>query len=761
MGPVKSEHLVLGAAGLLTLFAPLLQAQTATPPDAAASAPAAAASAPATRRPPAAVPGQRVEITGGRESDADQRRQSTAAKIVIGREEIERFGDSTVGEVLKRLPGVTTQGPPGRGGPPRMRGLGGGYTQILIDGQRAPAGFSVDQLTPEQLERIEIFRAPTAETGARAIGGTINIVTREGFKVRLNDVRVGFGYENGKATPGLFWTHNDSSGDFIYNLTGAIFSPHGRPQNAFTTTDEDLATGAVTRRETVRIDTEFSRIGMNLNARLQWRGEAGDMLMLMPGLFATRGDSFTRFKVTEAVGSPQPGYDNGTTEAESQSATLRLNGQWRTRFGGDLRLELNGGGTFTSGNSHSMRRERDLAGALTRTEQVDSDNRERSLNLNGKLSRLLGKDSGHSFVGGWELEQLKRDELRVTLNNGVHQFGEDDDDLAASSLRLALYAQDEWALNPNWSTHLGVRTETITTRGDASDGSNPRNRSQVTTPLLHFLYKPDPKLRDQVRLSLTRSYKSPTLSNLISRPAISSRFPLPGSNAPTSPDRAGNPGLKPELAIGLDLAFERYLTEGGVLSANLFTRRLTDYIRNVTRLENTSYSDVPRYVSRPTNIGRAATSGIELEAKFRLDQWLADAPRVEIRSNLSLFRSRVDQVPSPDNRLDGQPKGTANLGADYRFRGAPFTLGGSLNYTPAYRTQVSDVQSTTTPPKRQFDVFALWVFNPGAQLRLNLSNLLAEDYVTANIIDTATVRQRQVNAQQTYLNWRIGLELKL
>mgnify|MGYP001243200482 CR=1 FL=1 len=194
MGPVKPHHPWSGGLVLAAIVSTCAVAQTApTAPAPAASAPAPAASAPRGARPQAAPPSQRVEITGGRESDADQRRQSTAAKIVIGREEIERFGDSSVSEVLKRLPGVTTSGPPGRGGPPRMRGLGAGYTQILVDGQRAPAGFSLDQLTPEQLERIEIFRAPTAETGARAIGGTINIVLREAFRARLNDVRTGVG----------------------------------------------------------------------------------------------------------------------------------------------------------------------------------------------------------------------------------------------------------------------------------------------------------------------------------------------------------------------------------------------------------------------------------------------------------------------------------------------------------------------------------------------------------------------------------------
>lgn len=45
----------------------------------------------------------------------------------------------------------------------RLRGLGDGYTQILVNGERPPAGFSQDIVTPEQIERIEIIRAVAAE----------------------------------------------------------------------------------------------------------------------------------------------------------------------------------------------------------------------------------------------------------------------------------------------------------------------------------------------------------------------------------------------------------------------------------------------------------------------------------------------------------------------------------------------------------------------------------------------------------------------
>ena len=127
--------------------APAASAPRPTPPAAAASAPAAPNS------------GQRIEITGGRNTDTEERRRATASKIVIGREEIDKFGDATVGEVLRRLPGVTTPGAPGRGGPPRMRGLGGGFTQLLIDGQRMAPGFSLESLTPEQVERIALYDA--------------------------------------------------------------------------------------------------------------------------------------------------------------------------------------------------------------------------------------------------------------------------------------------------------------------------------------------------------------------------------------------------------------------------------------------------------------------------------------------------------------------------------------------------------------------------------------------------------------------------
>ena len=106
-----------------------------------------------------------------------------------------------------------------------------------------------------------------------------------------------------------------------------------------------------------------------------------------------------------------------------------------------------------------------------------------------------------------------------------------------------------------------------------------------------------------------------------------------------------------------------------------------------------------------------------------------------MRHNVALYRSRVDGIPGPDNRLDQQARLTANLGADYRLRSLPLTLGGNVNWVPGYRTQLAADRAVTVNDKRVVDAFALWTFSPAVGLRLLASNLDARDSETVNEID--------------------------
>ena len=740
-------------------------AQTVAPPATAASQASQASQAtPATPTTPTTQL-KRVEITGARTDDTQERRESTAAKIVIGREEIERYGDSNLGDVLKRLPGVTIQGRPGRGGNIRMRGLGNGYTQILLDGQRLPPGFSLDSLTPEQVERIEILRAPTAETGARAIAGTINIIMREGFVKHINDLRAAVAAENGRLQPNLSWTRNDAAGAFTYNYVLSVFGQDRDDSSTTTTVDQDLTSGAVTLNQRDEGSVREKRPGLHASGRLQWRDEGGaNTVTLMPLLIYSTGTTDRTGVLTQTVGAAPAPYEHSVSRSEGTFTLARLNGQWMQRLADGARLEWKAGLGQAKYTSTSLRTET-TGGVTTRTLTDTADNIDHNLLVAGTYRKLLTGD--HNLVTGAEVEALRRTEDPTSVQTPTPLRADLSGNFSASSTRIAGFAQDEWTLTPQWAAHAGLRWEGITTRS-SGDANNPatNNTSSVWTPLAHAVWRPEPESRDQVRFSLTRSYRSPTLQNLIARPSINTRYPAPGPNTPTQADRAGNPNLRPELASGLDVAYEHYLGAGGLVSANVFHRSITNFMRSVTALETVSWSrGQPRYVARMQNVGDAVTQGIELEAKFRLSEVLSevmtDAPKLDLRTNLSFFRSRVQGVPGPDNRLDQQPDYTANLGLDYRLPGLPLTLGGNLNWTPAYNTRISDEQLAFQGRKAQFDAYALWVFSPSLQLRLTASNIGARDYVTASSIDVAGVRETSTTTAPTYLNFQVKLELKL
>jgi outer membrane receptor for ferrienterochelin and colicins len=708
--------------------------------------------------PPASAPVQdmgRVEIKSNRDNTMEERRQSTAAKIVIGREELDKQGDATLGEVLKRLPGVTIQGAPGRGGAIRMRGLGGGYTQILLDGQRVPPGFSIESLTPEMVEKVEIMRAPTAETGARAIAGTINIILREGQRANPDDLKVGTSFENGHRSESLNWVRNLKSEPLNGTLTVSAMNSW-RPEDITTLTDSDVdAEGRIPAWSSKRERHTLSpgqRQGMNANARLMWRGEQGKALILMPFMVYSEFSSLGYVNLTENKfinGIQQPfASDSANTKNNSRFVMTRLNGQWNQRFSADDRFEFK----FGLGESHHKYRFSQVAqgttGLLNTLEELQSF-KDLSQSWIGKLTHV--STNGHQYVSGFELEGVRRTE------EATGEVADEVGNMRARTQRWALYTQDEWTINPNWSAHAGIRYESILTEGSNEEGEK-RNKSGVLTPLLHAVWKPIPQSRDQVRMSLTRSYKTPTLFNLVAKTALSRE-----ANSPTRPDRMGNPGLKPELATGIDIAVERYLAEGGVLSANLFRRNISDLIRYVTseRYDTVWAPGQRRFVTSPQNVGDAITQGLELEAKFRLNQVWADALAVDVRSNLSLFGSKVLDVMGPSNRLDQQPSMTANFGADYRIRAIPLTLGGNVNINPDYTTRRTEQQWAYQGSKRVVDVYGLWRFSPAMALRMTISNLTPRDYLTGTTYIGNGFSETANTNTRNWQNVQLRLEMKI
>lgn len=750
---------MIGLAAALVIAFPAL-AQTSQPAIAPSDAPTGSTAVEAKASKDSKDAGQlnRVEVIGNN-SEAEQRRTSTASRIVIGKEDIERYGDSSVSEVLKRLPGVTTGGRPGRGGDVRMRGMGGGYTQILLNGERMPPGFSLDNLPPDQLERIEVMRAPTAEFGARAVAGTINIVLKEALKKTANELRLGTSIEGDQASSNASWTRNDKISETIpYTFTLSLNRSNTRDDSESRTVWTDINTGALLLDQNATNINFNKREGINLNARVQIPLAPGESLTIMPMAIMGSGSSTTSGRLDQAAGGAvaQP-YSSMAAEGSGTFKMMRANLQWQKRLNDAARLDmrLNGGGSRN--DTRSLRQELDNSNTVIRRTDDSTDTRENNWSFNGKLSYQM--ENEHSLVGGLEFDSNVRNQGRTTLQNGLPILTEFGDDINASSARVATYVQDEWNPNKQVSAYAGLRWESITTKSDSATYAV-SNTSSVLTPLLHATWKPDEKSRNQWRSSLTRSYKAASLQELIARPGISQRYPT-GANEVSSPDRAGNPNLNPELASGFEIAYEHYLSKGGLISVNFFYRRISDLIRSVVALETVSWSDQQRWVSRPQNVGDATAQGIELEAKVRLDEIFDNALPVALRTNLSVFDSKVDQVPGPNNRLEGQPKGTANIGVDYKLRNLPVSFGGTVNITPGYDLQVSGNQSSSMGTKVVADAFVLWSVDRETQVRFTLNNFVPRDYLSTSTALNDTQRQFTESNNPSRLNWGVRLELKL
>ena len=166
-----------------------------------------------------------------------------------------------------------------------------------------------------------------------------------------------------------------------------------------------------------------------------------------------------------------------------------------------------------------------------------------------------------------------------------------------------------------------------------------------------------------------------------------------------------------------------------------------------------------RWVAAPVNLANAQTHGIELEAKFDLVEFFPNAPAISLRSNYSHFWSQVQDIQGPNNRIDQQPSQTANLGADYKMASIPLTMGGSLNWTPAYIVQSSTTQGNTIGLKRQLDMYALWKFSIRSQLRFSVNNLVNSDYVTSTFSTLGYPEVSTVYAP-TYATYTLRWEAK-
>jgi iron complex outermembrane recepter protein len=157
----------------------------------------------------------KIEVVGSRIKRAEV--EGAAPVTVITREDIDREGFQTVGDMLQTLTQTTTNSFTGElavtGFTPNaqvvnLRNLGPGYTLILIDGRR-PAEYpqpynrdnssvNVGAIPSSIIERVEVLSGgASAIYGSDAVAGVVNIVLRKNYEGNLLRATAGTFTEGG------------------------------------------------------------------------------------------------------------------------------------------------------------------------------------------------------------------------------------------------------------------------------------------------------------------------------------------------------------------------------------------------------------------------------------------------------------------------------------------------------------------------------------------------------------------------------------
>ncbi len=227
---------------------------------------------------------EKIEVTGSNIKRVDA--EGPAPVQIITREDIERSGQTTVGEVLRNLPinsansyddnftGSFARGSSGVG----LRGLGQRATLTLINGRRMAAfGFAqnlqdsfvdLNSIPLAAIERIEVLKdGASAIYGSDALAGVVNIILRKDFRgLELTTGYAGTSRSDGQETrASIAGGIGDVSKD-KYNLIGVVdyFNREtiwARDRDFSSTQDQRRFQGGTDLRSTLSNPGNYARVG--------------------------------------------------------------------------------------------------------------------------------------------------------------------------------------------------------------------------------------------------------------------------------------------------------------------------------------------------------------------------------------------------------------------------------------------------------------------------------------------------------------------
>lgn len=136
---------------------------------------------------------------------------------VISAQQVGRFPDANIGDALKRINGVNVQYDQGEARFGQVRGTSADFTSVTMDGDRLPSAeadtrnVQLDLIPADMIQTIELNKVVTSDMDGDAIGGEINLVTKNTPSRRVLNATAAIGYNqiSSKTSKTLGFTWGD------------------------------------------------------------------------------------------------------------------------------------------------------------------------------------------------------------------------------------------------------------------------------------------------------------------------------------------------------------------------------------------------------------------------------------------------------------------------------------------------------------------------------------------------------------------------
>ena len=594
-------------------------------------------------------------------------------------EYFQRFEPVSVGEMLKRVPGVTFTSDVLEFDGASMRGLPPGYTNILINGRRAPGGendgsFFVDRIPAELVERIEIIRSPRADQPSDGVAGAINVVLKEGAQLEGGVVRGGaLINEDGemRGSGSIAWAGNTENTSIwaALNYQGRR-NPKKKRSERY---DDAPADGGALDNIELQEDT---RDGEDVSANVEYTVRLDQGRLRFNGLAVdtSRDEDETSLTFVDNGSGVFDELDGTEIQAErisQQTYSLGVDGEFDV---GPGELDFKAGWSGFRDETTTSVTVADPGDPLELDEYVELEISDDEYEF-GAAYTLGSGPLEFKFGADYLIKERDAAEVEFDISGGVV----DDPDPAPGAIftieenRFEPFVRLTYELSDTLKADVGLRYESME-RDVTSDLGTVSSDASELFPSLHLTWSPTGQ--DQFRASFARTQRRPDYDLLA---------PYISDEEPADEDALrGNPLLESETANGFDFGYERRLGARGVFGVNVFYREIENLIELVdTGTEVNEDGDAPApgddvfNLFEPRNIGDGTTWGVEVDFSSPLD--FVGLPDTGLFFNYTWMESEVeDPYTGVDRPFRNQPQNVYNVGFIHNLPTWDVSFGASL-----------------------------------------------------------------------------------